>query len=341
MLGNHARIVLWYCRDGSAWRSGDKTLIVLCILYLYTRVLCHIWVHLLIDSCVCVCVCAFTCSVANGSRAPYLCRKCRVHGKRIRSKQHKRTCPFAYCNCAKCCAVQKSRQVVARQIAMYRDQQTSGMGDVNLDGRRAPSKEESSKVHKENCLADGAAAEEEEVPPRCRKCRNHGIKSEWKGHKKVCPYRNCCCAGCFLIVERKRSEKALRDLALVLDELSDDGKRQNELPEWSLLEIQNHILQKHQRLQDEQQDFNTLLPETTRTLSLQPSLGAAHTSLDSATRRLSHTNMLSYGEKAQDAAYTCKYSTRADTYWIHDGDADYWIPLNRFDWRISTRQLYM
>uniref|UniRef100_A0A1I8I6F9 Usp domain-containing protein n=1 Tax=Macrostomum lignano TaxID=282301 RepID=A0A1I8I6F9_9PLAT len=132
-------------------------------------------------------------SSGGGSiRSDYLCRKCRAHGLKAPVRRHKKLCPYLTCGCQACRMVDRSRRVVARQIAMYRDQR-GALPDLQPPTSASPNPNAAT----ESSAAAAAAASP--LTAHCRKCRNHGLSVEWRGHKRRCPFLACRCDGCALI----------------------------------------------------------------------------------------------------------------------------------------------
>ncbi|CAJ0591612.1 unnamed protein product [Cylicocyclus nassatus] len=120
-----------------------------------------------------------------GEKRVYYCQRCLNHGLREKRKNHKQNCAFSTCQCPDCIMVERRRELNSRL--------------VQIEGE--PGNQNSAES---TCSVEENGAKTKERRPNCQRCAQHNVVNRLKGHKRTCPFKECFCPKCQVVVERQK-----------------------------------------------------------------------------------------------------------------------------------------
>ncbi|ULT92867.1 hypothetical protein L5515_009954 [Caenorhabditis briggsae] len=148
-----------------------------------------------------------------GEKRVYYCQRCLNHGLREKRKNHKASCSFRFCQCSNCIMVERRRQLNSRLMQIegsQEDHKKSSTNPTTLAMALASSEEDQMECTSQSETTNESSGEDKddgkpkERRPNCQRCAQHSVVNRLKGHKRACPYRDCYCPKCQVVVERQK-----------------------------------------------------------------------------------------------------------------------------------------
>ncbi|EGT49201.1 CBN-DMD-3 protein [Caenorhabditis brenneri] len=145
-----------------------------------------------------------------GEKRVYYCQRCLNHGLREKRKNHKLSCSFRFCQCSNCIMVERRRQLNSRLMQIEGSQEDKKPTPMTLTMALASSEEDQMECTSQSETTNESGGEDKddgkpkERRPNCQRCAQHSVVNRLKGHKRACPFRDCFCAKCQVVVERQK-----------------------------------------------------------------------------------------------------------------------------------------